>query len=174
MSVRTGALLLAILAGGCGSQRRVLTPAEAAPSRDEDAPTRVTELDSRRGFATLENGDGDAEVRALVLRLVQVMADENVSQLRVLLGHATWQPGLAKGGPVDELTRRFAMLEYQQLRGPLAQGALDAMQVRRVDERTWDVRLPSVTTPEPLFAGRPVVRVVRAAESLAITAYGED
>lgn len=172
MSVRAGAF--ALLVCTCHGGPRPLTPVEAQPPLEHEEPARVTELDSKQGFGTLETGTGDAAIRALALRLVGVLADENVSQLRQLLGHATWQPGLAKGTPVDELTRRFAMLDYQSLRGPLAQGAFDGMQVRTVDERTWDVRLPPVSVPEPLFAGRPVVRIAREGDGLVITGYGED
>lgn len=171
MILRAAALCMVC---ACTTAPRALAQSEAAPPLEHAPPSRVTELDTERGFGTLETGEGDAGVRALALRLVGVLADEDASQLRLLLGRASWQPGIAKGTPVDELTRRFALLDYQTLRGPLAQGAFDAMRVRRVDDRSWDVRLPLIAAPEPLFAGRPVLRIAREGDTLAITGYGED
>lgn len=158
----------------CQAASRPLTQAEASKPLEHELPARSTELDSRRGFGVLEAGHGDADVRAFALRFVNVLADENVGQLRQLLGKATWQPGLARTTPVEEFVRRFAMLDYQALRAPLGQGAFDAMQLRSQGAGTWDVRLPQVSTSEPLFTGRPVLRVVRDGDGLAITAYGED
>ncbi len=169
-----GAAALWLGASGCAPSPRILSPADVAAPLEYAAPRGAATLNTQRGFGTLEAGNGDDDVRALVLRFVSVLADENVSQLRELLGQATWQPGVAQKAPADELARRFALLDFQSLRAPIAQGVFERMQVRSVDATSWDVRLPFLSGPEPLFLGRPVLRVVRAGDALSITSYGEE
>ena len=160
-----------------------LTPADLAPPRENTPPPAVSDLDTRSGFGTLSEAEGDAGVRDLALRFVAALSEENTGQLRILLQHATWQPGLARGTPFEELSRRMALQEFQALKLPLAQGAFDAMQVRGASPSgvsqsssgaAYDVRLPTVALPEPLFAGRPVLRIVRSADALTIASYGEE
>lgn len=183
---RHALLLPALLATVACARERALGPADVASPREDAPPPRVSELDSQAGFGTLAEAEGDASVRTLALRFVAALAEENTGQLRVMLQHATWQPGLSRGTPIEELTRRMAMQEFQALKVPLAQGAFDSMQVRGVestpapgrsqpvDAGTFLVRLPTVPLPEPLFTGRPVLRIARTGETLTITSYGEE
>lgn len=170
--VRVDIVWLALAA--CSPSVPPLTPAEAAPPLEQHAPARASELDTRAGFGALTDAEGDGAIRALAMRFLSALADENTSQLNALLQKATWQPGASRLPPASELARRFAMHEFQALRTPIARGEFDSMQVRVVDSNGWDVRLPLVTLVEPLFAGRPVLRIVRNGEQLAIASYGED
>ena len=162
----------ALLVGACGGAP-ALTPGEVVPHRDEELPPAGPAVDTQTGFGVLGEAEGDAEVRALVLRFVAALASENGTQVAQLLAKAAWSSG-GRGTPAEELGRRLSMYDYQVLRAPLARGELERMQVRSAATGEWDVRLPALSLPEPLFTGRPVLRIAKDAAGLTITHYGEE
>lgn len=167
------ALCFVVLAA-CAPRATKLSPAEVRAPLDESPPVSAAEVETRAGFGVLAGAEDEEPVRALTLRFLNALADENIGQMRALLQKASWQPPGPRLSPVDEFTRRFAMLDFQVLRTALAQGTYDSMQVRAAGPAAWDVRLPPLPMSEPVFTGRPVLHVAQTADQLVITGYGEE